>query len=50
MPHQEINASPSEELECVIVRSGQVPVVVNLDIPTTAEPPEGVRWVDPLHE
>ena len=48
VPHQEINALPGEELECVIVRSGQEPVVVNLDI-APAEPPEEVRWIDPLH-
>jgi uncharacterized RmlC-like cupin family protein len=48
VPHQEINASPSESLECVLVRSGQEPTVVNLDIPA-AETPEEVRWVDDLH-
>jgi hypothetical protein len=35
-------------LECVLCRSGQVPVVVNLDI-TPVEPPEEVRWIDPIH-
>ncbi|HZS08459.1 MAG TPA: cupin domain-containing protein [Blastocatellia bacterium] len=48
VPHQEINANPAEPLECVLVRSGQEPVVVNLEIPTT-EPPEEVSWVDPAH-
>jgi uncharacterized RmlC-like cupin family protein len=48
VPHQEINASPDEPLACVVVRSGQDPIVVNLDI-TPAEPPEEVRWTDPLH-
>jgi uncharacterized RmlC-like cupin family protein len=48
VPHQEINAQPDHPLECVIVRSGQEPVVVNLDIPTV-EPPEQVRWVDSVH-
>ena len=48
VPHQEINASPDEALACVVVRSGQEPVVVNLDI-APAEPPEEVRWTDPLH-
>jgi uncharacterized RmlC-like cupin family protein len=48
VPHQEINASQSEVLNCVIVRSGQDPVVVNLDI-EPAEPPEQVYWVDPIH-
>ena len=48
VPHQEINASEGESLECVVVRSGQEPVVVNLDI-QTIEPPEEVRWVDDIH-
>jgi uncharacterized RmlC-like cupin family protein len=48
VPHQEINASPDEPLACVIVRSGQEPVVVNLEI-ATVEPPEAVRWVDAIH-
>jgi uncharacterized RmlC-like cupin family protein len=48
VPHQEINASTAEPLECVLVRSGQEPVVVNLDI-APAEPPEEVRWIDPIH-
>jgi len=48
VPHQEINASTDEPLDCVLVRSGQEPIVVNLDIPTI-EPPEEVRWVDPGH-
>lgn len=48
VPHQEINASPDETLECVLVRSGQEPVVVNLDI-APVEPPEQVLWKDPIH-
>ena len=48
VPHQEINGSPDEPLNCVIVRSGQEPVVVNLDI-QLVETPQAVRWVDPLH-
>ncbi len=48
VPHQEINASRDEELACVLVRSGQEPVVVNLDIETVEEPEE-VRWTDPIH-
>jgi 2-haloalkanoic acid dehalogenase type II len=49
VPHQEINASRDQPLECVLIRSGQEPVVVNLDI-TPAEPPEEVRWIDPIHK
>src|SRR2546426_1269258 len=37
-PHQEINASRDEPLQCVLVRSGQEPVVVNLDIPLVEAP------------
>ena len=48
VPHQEINANPDEPLECVLVRSGQEPIVVNLDI-APAEPPEEVIWTDPTH-
>src|SRR3954465_3565678 len=48
VPHQEINASRDQELSCVLVRSGQDPVVVNLDI-APAEPPEEVPWVDSIH-
>jgi uncharacterized RmlC-like cupin family protein len=48
VPHQEINASESEALACVLLRSGQEPVVVNLDI-APVEPPEEVYWTDDLH-
>ena len=48
VPHQEINASKNEPLSCVLVRSDQEPVVVNLGI-KPAEPPEEVYWVDPIH-
>jgi len=48
VPHQEINARDSEPLECVVMRSGQEPVVVNLDI-EPIEPPETVYWTDDLH-
>ena len=41
VPHQEINASPSEPLECVLVRSDNEAVVVNIDI----EPAEKVEEV-----
>src|SRR3982750_3975588 len=48
VPHQEINADADEPLSCVLVRSGQEPVVVNLDIPVV-EKPEEVHWVDNIH-
>jgi uncharacterized RmlC-like cupin family protein len=49
VPHQEINASTAEPLECVVVRSDNEAVVVNLDI-QPAEPPEEVPWIDPIHK
>ncbi len=48
VPHQEINARKNDPLECVIIRSGQEPVVVNLDI-EPIENPEEVFWTDDLH-
>jgi uncharacterized RmlC-like cupin family protein len=48
IPHQEINASASEPLHCVVARSGQEPIVVNLDI-APVDAPEEVHWVDDLH-
>ena len=49
VPHQEINASDDEPLSCVLVRSGQEPVVVNLDLPNIEPNPEEVHWVDDIH-
>jgi uncharacterized RmlC-like cupin family protein len=49
VPHQEINARPDEPVEAVVVRSGQEPVVVNLDIPSPEELSD-VRWIDPTHK
>jgi uncharacterized RmlC-like cupin family protein len=49
VPHQEINASDEEPLSCVLCRSGQDPVVVNLDLPNVEPNPESVHWVDNIH-
>ena len=38
VPHQEINASADESLECVVVRSNQEPVVVNLAVAAARDP------------
>ena len=38
VPHQEINASEDEPLSCVVVRSDQEPVVVNLGITAVQDP------------
>ena len=48
VPHQEINALTQDPLECVIVRSDQEAVVINLDI-EPVEKPEAVAWIDPIH-
>jgi uncharacterized RmlC-like cupin family protein len=48
VPHQELNASPAEPLVCVVIRSDQEPVVVNLNLAPAASP-ELVRWIDPHH-
>ena len=47
VPHQEINAGSDTPLECVLLRSGQDAIVVNLDIEPVEEP-ENV-WEDGLH-
>ena len=49
VPHQEINASTDERLECVLVRSDNEAVVVNLEI-DAVEKPERVLWIDPIHK
>jgi len=49
VPHQEINASETEPLSCVLCRSVQEPVVVNLDLPNVEPNPEEVHWVDNIH-
>ena len=46
VPHQEINARPDEAVEAVVVRSGQDPIVVNLDI---ASPESGNAAPDGFH-
>ena len=48
VPHQEINASDSEALECVLVRSDNEAIAINIDI-APVEKPETVYWVDPTH-
>jgi uncharacterized RmlC-like cupin family protein len=48
VPHQEINALSDAPLECVLVRSGNESVVVNLNI-DAAERFEEVYWIDPIH-
>jgi uncharacterized RmlC-like cupin family protein len=46
VPHQEINARNDEPVEAVVVRSGQEPVVVNLDI---VSPEPEVKGPDLFH-
>jgi uncharacterized RmlC-like cupin family protein len=50
VPHQEINASTDEPLECVLVRSDNEAVVVNITDVDSVEKPEEVYWVDPIHK
>jgi len=38
VPHQEINASQDQPLSCVVVRSDQEPIVVNLDLQAVQDP------------
>ena len=47
VPHQEINADPEQPLVCILVRSDQEAIVVNLDI----EPAEtsDTIWIGPNH-
>jgi uncharacterized RmlC-like cupin family protein len=47
VPHQEINARADEPVEAVVVRSGQDPIVVNLDI---ASPENGNEVPDGFHK
>ena len=49
VPHQEINASGTEVLHCMLVRSDNEAVVVNLEI-EPVETPSEVLWVDPIHK
>ncbi|NTA83963.1 cupin domain-containing protein [Agrobacterium tumefaciens] len=49
VPHQEINADPDHVLECVLVRSDNDAVVVNITDVDPVEKPNEVYWVDPLH-
>ena len=48
VPHQEINASATEQLECVVVRSDGEAVAISLDI-EPVEKPQTVLWIDPIH-
>lgn len=44
MPHQELNASETEDLHCALVRSGTEEVVVNLPDLDVAEDPEWIEF------
>lgn len=48
VPHQEINAKQDEPCECVVVRSGQEPIVVNLDM-ESPEPASAGCPGEPFH-
>lgn len=48
VPHQEINASKSKILKCILFRSGQKPIIVNLNIPE-ADKYNNIVWSDDIH-
>ena len=48
VPHQELNARRDEPVEAVVVRSGQEPIVVNLNIESPEPAPESPQ-PDPFH-
>jgi uncharacterized RmlC-like cupin family protein len=48
VPHQEMNARLDQPVEAVVVRSGQEPIVVNLDI-ESPEPASAGVTPDPFH-
>jgi uncharacterized RmlC-like cupin family protein len=48
VPHQEINASSNETCEAVVVRNGQDPIVINLDV-DTPEPASAGHPRMPFH-
>ncbi len=48
VPHQEINASPDQSCEAVVVRNGQDPIVINLDL-QTPEPASAGHPGMPFH-
>ena len=48
VPHQELNARSDIPVEAVVIRSGQEPIVVNLDIPSPEDSPRPSE-PDPFH-
>jgi uncharacterized RmlC-like cupin family protein len=48
VPHQELNARRDQPVEAVVVRSGQEPIVINLDIPSPEPSPDSPQ-PDPFH-
>jgi len=48
VPHQELNARKDQPVEAVIVRSGQQPIVVHLNIPSPEDEPDTPED-DPFH-
>ncbi len=49
VPHQELNASASEPLDCVLVRSDGEAISINLPGIKAIDQPETVLWIDPIH-
>jgi uncharacterized RmlC-like cupin family protein len=46
VPHQEINASADETLECVLIRNDSEAVAINLPDIEPVEKPTTVKWID----
>lgn len=49
VPHQEINANPDHPLECVLMRSDNEAVAINIEGIEPVEKPDAVYWIDPIH-
>lgn len=49
VPHQEVNANPNNVLECMLVRSDNEAVVVNITDVDPVVMPQVVFWIDPIH-
>ena len=49
VPHQELNASTTEPLDCVLVRSDGQAISINIPGLKPVDQPEEVLWIDPTH-
>jgi uncharacterized RmlC-like cupin family protein len=49
VPHQELNGSATEPLDCVLVRSDGKSISINLPALQSVDKPKTVLWIDPTH-